>query len=79
MKWMHWVTWLLIIVGALNWGLVGLGGFLGMNLNVVNLIFGFSSSLEWIVYILVGLSALYEVAVHSKNCRKHGSPAQGMM
>jgi uncharacterized membrane protein YuzA (DUF378 family) len=70
MKWMHMVTWILIIVGALNWGLVGIGGFFGTNLNVVNLILGFSPALEWVVYVLVGLSAVYEVFVHRKNCRQ---------
>ncbi len=49
---------LLVVVGAVNWGLVGLGGFLGQNLNVVNLLLGSWPSVEWIVYILVGLSGL---------------------
>ena len=52
------VLWLLIIVGALNWGLVGLGGFFGGNWNVVNLLFGSWPWLEWLVYLLVGVSGV---------------------
>ncbi|MBI4088201.1 DUF378 domain-containing protein [Candidatus Kaiserbacteria bacterium] len=73
MKWMHMASWILIIVGALNWGLIGLGGFLGANWNVVGMIFGFSPQLEWLVYVLVGLSAVYELVVHKKNCKVCGN------
>ncbi len=48
----------LLIIGGLNWGLVGLGGFLGSNLNVVNLLLGAWPTVEWVVYILVGLAGL---------------------
>jgi uncharacterized membrane protein YuzA (DUF378 family) len=49
-----WLMW----IGAVNWGLVGVGGFLGKNWNVVGLLLGRWPQVEWIVYILVGLSAL---------------------
>jgi len=49
---------ILVIIGAINWGLVGLGGFLNINLNVVNLLFHSWPAVEWIVYILVGLAGL---------------------
>jgi uncharacterized protein len=58
MKGLNIVAYWLVIIGALNWGLVGIGMFLGGNWNVVNLIFSFSSSLGALVYVLVGLSAL---------------------
>lgn len=51
----------LVLVGALNWGLVGIGNLIGSNLNVVNLILGRVSILETIVYILVGASAVWWV------------------
>ena len=51
-------NWLLII-GGLNWGLFGIGSFVGMNLNVVNLALGSIPVVENVVYILVGLSALW--------------------
>ena len=66
---MHKVSWILLIIGGLNWLLVGLSGFAGGNWNVVNLIFGSWPSLEWIIYILVGLGALYELFTHKKNCK----------
>lgn len=69
MKNMHTIAWILVIVGGLNWLLVGLGGFLGGNWNLVNLIFGSWPAVEGLVYVLVGLSAVYELATHRKNCR----------
>ena len=45
----------LVAIGAINWGLVGIGGFLGSDWNVIKLIFGSWSWLEWIIYILIGV------------------------
>jgi uncharacterized membrane protein YuzA (DUF378 family) len=45
---------ILLIVGAINWGLVGL-----FDVNLVNLIFNFSPLLEKAVYSLVGTAGLY--------------------
>ena len=53
-----WGVWILII-GGLNWGLVGLGYFLKMNLNVINLVLGSMPAVENIVYVVVGLCALW--------------------
>ena len=50
------VTLLLLIVGGLNWGLVGLFDF-----DLVAALFGEMSTLSRIVYVLVGLSALYQL------------------
>ena len=47
---------ILLVVGGLNWGLVG-----AMNFDLVEAIFG-SSFFGSIVYILVGLSAVYQIA-----------------
>ena len=73
MKALHMVAWILVIIGGLNWGLVGLGAFAGSNWNVVNLILGSWPTVEWIVYVLVGLSAVWELVGHRKNCRMCGS------
>ncbi|MDY6765898.1 MAG: DUF378 domain-containing protein [Candidatus Nanohaloarchaea archaeon] len=51
----------LVIVGALNWGLVGVGGFMGSNLNLVELLLGSVPVVENVVYLLVGLAGLYEI------------------
>lgn len=66
---MHKLSWILMLVGSLNWGLVGLGGFAGGNWNVVNMIFGSWPQVEWIVYLLVGVAAVYELLSHKKNCK----------
>lgn len=56
MKALNLVTLILIIVGGLNWGLVGLFEF-----NLVAALFGGGSVLSRIVYILVGLSAVWQL------------------
>ncbi|HWO07685.1 MAG TPA: DUF378 domain-containing protein [Candidatus Paceibacterota bacterium] len=68
-KTLHMVTFVLAMVGALNWGLVGLGGFLGGNWNLVNLVLGAWPMVEGLVYLLVGLSAVYLVFTHKSDCR----------
>lgn len=60
------VMMILLLVGGVNWGLVGLGGFLGTELNVVKLLLGTWPVVEWIVYLLVGVSA---VAVGAAVCK----------
>lgn len=71
MKSLHTVTFILVIVGALNWGLVGLGNLLGSGgWNVVDMILGSWPVVENLVYVLVGLSAVYEVAKHKWYCKE---------
>ena len=68
----------LVIIGAVNWGLVGLGGFFDMNLNLVNLIFGSVEWLENVVYLLVGVSAVMMVVGRMcKSCKKDGGGCCG--
>ena len=52
------VTHVLLLVGGVNWGLDGLGMLLGRNLNVVNLLVGTWPTVEAVVYLLVGVSAV---------------------
>ena len=61
MSGLDWVAVVLVIVGGLNWGLVGLFDF-----NLVDTIFGVGSVLARIVYVLVGLSALWMIFTSSK-------------
>jgi hypothetical protein len=49
-----WIALVLVIIGGLNWGLVGIA-----NVNVVNAIFGSIAILERIIYLLVGIAAVY--------------------
>ena len=80
MKSLHVISFILVIIGGLNWGLVGLGGFFGGNWNVVNLIIGSWPVLEWIVYVLVGLGAIVLLWTHKKDCRvcSSGAPTAPM-
>lgn len=61
------VAWTLLIVGGLNWGLFGL-----MQLNLVDSLLGQYPPLDRLVYLLVGLAALYELLTHKANCRMCG-------
>ena len=51
----------LVVIGGLNWGLEGVGSFMKSNLNVIDLILGKVAGgvVANVVYVLVGLSALY--------------------
>ena len=59
-----WVAVALLVVGGLNWGLVGL-----LDFNLVTTIFGFGSVLTKAVYALVALSAVYIGAMSTKLCK----------
>ena len=67
MKTLKIISIILVIVGGLNWGLVGL-----FNFDLVAAIFGAMSLLSKIVYVLVGLAALY-IAVISNSLFKDSS------
>lgn len=62
-NYLDWASLVLVIVGALNWGLVGLGTLTGGDYNLVNLLLGgvMGGQLEALVYLLVGLSGLYQI------------------
>jgi uncharacterized membrane protein YuzA (DUF378 family) len=62
---LDWVALVLVIVGGLNWGLVG-----ALNFDLVSTIFGDMSVVSRIVYVLVGLSAVYLAVVSPKIARK---------
>ena len=62
---LDWVAIVLVVVGALNWGLVGLFKF-----DLVATIFGDMSLLSRIVYSLVGLAAIYLAILFPKLGKK---------
>jgi uncharacterized protein len=68
-KTLHMVAFLLLVVGGINWLLVGL-----MDLNLVNKILGGMPTFERIIYILVGISAVYELLTHKGSCRHCAAP-----
>lgn len=69
MKGLHTVTFILLVIGGLNWGLeligFGVGSFL-------------PSGLTNIIYLLVAISALVEVFTHKSNCKQCGSGSAPM-
>ena len=50
------VVWVLITIGAFNWGLIGFFEF-----NLVAFLFGDMSAFTRFIYILVGLASLWEI------------------
>lgn len=75
MKNLHSVTFLLLAIGGLNWLLVGV---LPSQWEVGHLLGGMDSWLSRLVYILVGLSAIIEIAQHKANCKNCDKPANKM-
>ncbi len=55
------IVLILVIIGGLNWGLIGLFQF-----NLVTLIFGVGI-VSNIIYVLVGLSAIYAISFFMRN------------
>lgn len=56
MKVIDTIALVLIIIGAINWGLIGL-----FNFNLVDTIFGTMSVISRIIYTLVGISGLWGI------------------
>lgn len=61
MKALYYIALTLVIIGALNWLLVGLFSF-----NLVDAIFGIGSLLSSLIYILVGISGLICIGLYSR-------------
>lgn len=68
LTWLDWLASILVIVGGLNWGLVGLFDF-----DLVASIFGDMSTLSRIVYALVGVSAVVLAASLPGYAKKAGN------
>lgn len=63
MKTIDWITFILVVIGGLNWGLIGFVQF-----DFVAWIFGgMDAVISRIIYALVGLSALYAVSTVGKH------------
>lgn len=65
MKFLKYTAYVLVLIGALNWGLIGLFGF-----NLVGALFGDMTILSRIIYSLVGISAIF-TAVGMQHCYIH--------
>ena len=56
MKVIYTIALILVIIGAINWGLIGI-----FNFNLVDTIFGTMSAISRIIYTLVGISGLWSI------------------
>ena len=74
MKAMHMVAFILLVVGGINWLLVGVFGS-----DIGEFLFGgMDAPVSRLIYVLVGAAAIYEVATHKKSCRVCGTDAASM-
>lgn len=74
MKGLHILAFALVIIGGLNWLLVGLFGW-----DVGELFGGMDAAVSKIIYVLVGLSALWLAINHKKDCRHCGGSSGAPM
>lgn len=66
-KGLHMVTYLLMVVGGLNWLLVGLFQW------DIGVLFGdMGTMVSRVIYVLVGLATVYELACHKGCCKMCG-------
>ncbi len=68
----HMCSGLLLVIGGINWGLVGVAMLVNetANWNVINLVFGGVPTLEAIIYIVIGLAGLMMlVKSQCKGCK----------
>jgi uncharacterized protein len=66
MKYAHFVAFILLVVGGLNWALWGLFGF-----DLVSMIGSYTMDLvAKAIYLLIGASAVYELVMHKKTCKE---------
>lgn len=61
MKALHTIAFILLVIGGLNWLLVGV-----LDWGVADLV---GLTVAKVIYILVGLSAIYLIFTHKKDCK----------
>ena len=61
MKVIDTIALILVIIGAINWGLVGL-----FNFDLVAMLFGTMTALSRIVYIIIGIAGLWSIRLLAK-------------
>ena len=76
MKKLDVIAAVLVVVGAANWGLVGLGNF-DLVATIFGMSFGQTSALSSVVYSLVGIAGLYQ-ALRWKNIRHRWQTQQAL-
>jgi uncharacterized protein len=64
MKKIDWIVALLLVIGAINWGLIGMFDF-----DAIGFIFG-SFLIDRVIYILIGIAGVYRGVVWAKSLKK---------
>jgi uncharacterized membrane protein YuzA (DUF378 family) len=64
MKLLKTIAIIILIIGGLNWGLVGLSNF-----NLVAEIFKAIPVISRVIYVLIGLSAVYVIVAYKSICK----------
>lgn len=63
-KVLHIVSFALVVIGGLNWGIFGLFGN-----DIVDDLFGNVPTLAEIIYVLIGAATVYLLVTHAKDCK----------
>lgn len=66
MKALNIVTLLLVIIGAINWGLIGFFQF-----NLIDALFGVGSGFSRVIYAIVGICGLYAISFFARDRHTH--------
>ncbi len=61
---MHKITFILLVIGGLNWLVFGIASW-----DIGQLFGGMDAMVSRVIYVVVGLAALYEIVTHKANCR----------
>ncbi len=70
-KWIHIVAFILVVVGAVDLGLFGIipANANGDGFDLLHAIFSFSPTLLEVIYALIGISGIYLLVTHRKECK----------
>ncbi len=69
MKTLHYIAFIVLAIGGLNWLAVGVSGW-----DIGALFGGMTALVSRIIYIVVGLAAIFEIVFYAKNCRTCEAP-----
>ena len=73
-KWIHMIAFILVIIGAIDLGLFGIvpANAQGQGFDLLQAIFRFSPTLLEVIYTLIGISGIYLLVTHRKECKVCG-------
>ncbi len=74
MKVLHIISFILLVVGGLNWLVLAL-----FNWDISQLFGGMDTAVSRVIYVLVGLAAIYELVTHKGNCKTCSGQQMGGM